>query len=540
MKNTPLLLRVFFILLAIGILGILWQVYKKNTIEIKAVGGSLREGIIGTPRFINPVLAQSQADLDLTRLLFTPLLTIDRDKNVSYKLAESVDVSEDNNVYTLTLKDNLFFSDGSQLDADDVIFTIKSIQDQLIKSPLNTEWQGVNPEKVDRFTITFTLAKPFADFIYNLQIGILPEHIWESIDAQEFIFSKYNSQPIGIGPYTVRDIIFADNGIPNEYVLSRNTNNIEQVYIDNLNILFFENEALLLKSILNNSIDSAFGISAQNIENIENKENKEIYSQSLPRVFALFFNQKKQPILASKKIREAITLGINKDNITSVIFNNLAVPINSIYTKDAEESSYDPTEAENIIALEGWKKNDEGIYEKKINGKEANLEFSIAIPNIEDMKLVAESIQSDLKNIGINVVIRSYDQGNLNQSAIRPRDYDALLFGYEIKKPSDIYAFWHSSQISDPGLNVSLFKNTEIDSMLTNLRTNGNADISEINKKIIRDYPAVFLYAPSYTYTLPKSVSGISLSIHKPSDRFNNIQEWYIRTRRIWPIFIKE
>ncbi|MFT7328322.1 MAG: peptide/nickel transport system substrate-binding protein [Crocinitomicaceae bacterium] len=534
MKNTSLLLRVFFVLIAISLLGFLWQLNQKNTTEIKASGGTLKEGIIGTPRFINPVLAQSQADLDLTRLLFTPILSIDREGEVYYGLADSLDISENKKIYTLTIKNTLSFSDGSKLNADDVIFTVKSIQDNLIKSPLNTQWQGVQIEKVNQYTITFTLDRPFSDFIYNLQIGVLPSNIWESIDAQEFIFSNYNSRPIGSGPYVIQDIDFEENGVPNRYTLERNHGHIEEPYIKNIELQFFDNEETLIKNLSKNTIGAAYGISP--VTAFKLKEEL-VSSATLPRVFALFFNQEKQPLLKSKKIREAINLGINKQNITENIFKGYASPINSIIGLPEREIIFDQQKAKEIIESENWVLNKDGIYSKDINNTKTDLSFSVSIPNIPDMQAVAESISSDLGTIGIKLIVRSYEQGNLTQDVIRPREYESLLFGYEIEKPSDLYAFWHSSQISDPGLNVSLFKKTSIDAALTNLRTSTTPELQKINDEIIQEYPAVFLFSPSYIYVLPKNVKGTSFSIHKSSDRFNTLKDWYIRTRHIWPLF---
>jgi len=537
MKNTSLWLRVFFVLLAIALLGVLWQRHQKYTIEIKADGGTITEGIIGAPRFINPVLAQSQADLDLTRLIFTPLLTIDRNGEVFYGLTESLDISNENNIYTLTIRDDIFFSDGQKLTADDVIFTIESIQDNLIKSPLNTQWQGVTLEKIDTYTISFTLTRPFADFIYNLQIGVLPAHIWESINTQEFIFSTYNTKPIGAGPYTVADITFKENGVPEKYVLEQNHKHIENPYINSVELQFFENEELLIKNLKNETIDAAYGISPTVAEMFDSNQ---IKSATLPRIFALFFNQEKQPILKSKKIRQAINFGIDKEGITKDIFKGYASPINSVIGLPETSSIFNPDTSRELIESDGWVRNQNGFYTKNINNKDTELSFSIAIPNIEDMQSIAEHISNDLKNIGIKAIIRSYDQGNLNQNIIRPREYESLLFGYEIEKPSDLYAFWHSSQISDPGLNVSMFKNPSIDSNLTEIRTSKAIDLEKINSTIVDEYPAIFLYSPSYIYILPKSVSGVSFSIYKSSDRFNTINDWYIRTRHIWPFFINE
>ena len=536
-KGTLLLLRIFLVIFIVGIIGFLWQENQNISIKIKTQGGNITEGIVGTPRFINPVLAQSQTDLDLTRLIFSPLLTINRNGHTYYHIAKHVEVSDNRMKYTLTIKDNIFFEDKHPLSADDVIFTIKSIQDPLIKSPLASKWQGVTAEKINQYTVVFNLVRPFSDFIYNLEIGILPKHIWSSVSPQEFIFNIYNTNPIGSGPYHIDKIQTKKNGVPKKYYLKRSRNSIEHPYITSFNISFFDNEKVLIKNINEKTIDAAYGISPENIEHID--EALYIHSATLPRVFALFFNQNQQPIFASKNIRKALHKGINRKKLVQEVFNNYASPTYSTFGFLAEEEVYNPEESQILIESEGWILNKDGIYQKTIKDKKTLLSFSIAIPNIKDMKHITELIQSDLMKIGVLVTIRSYDQGNLNQNIIRPREYESLLFGYEIKKPSDMYAFWHSSQISDPGLNVSIFKNTKVDTLLTNIRSTIHPDLETLDSVITNEYPALFLYSPSYIYILPKNVRGTSFSITQSSDRFNTINKWYMRTRYVWPLFVE-
>ena len=212
LKNTSFLFRVFFVVLCISIIGIIWQFNKTYLTNVKASGGDVHEGIIGAPRFINPVLAQTQADMDLTRLVFSPILTIDRKGELHYVLADDIETAPDGLSYTLTLKHGVQFEDGVEVTADDVVFTVESIQDSLIKSPLATKWQGVEVEKQDEYTIVFTLARPFSDFPYNLELGVLPQHIWGTVNPQEFIFSTYNTNPIGSGPYHVKKIENKESG----------------------------------------------------------------------------------------------------------------------------------------------------------------------------------------------------------------------------------------------------------------------------------------------------------------------------------------
>jgi peptide/nickel transport system substrate-binding protein len=537
-KNTSLLLRVFFLMFFVGLIGVFWQINTNFLVEIKASGGTIHEGIIGAPRFINPVLAQTQADIDLTRLVFTPILTIDRKGELHYLLADSIETAPDGLSYTLNMKRDLYFKDGVNITAHDVIFTIESIQDSLIKSPLATKWQGVSAERINQYTVTFKLARPFSDFLYNLELGILPKHIWDNIDPQEFIFSNYNTKPIGSGAYHVVDIENKETGVPSHYTLRSSPSSVEKPYVEKIILEFFNNEDEIVKALENNSIDAAYGVSPSVAEGINDPAR--IHSATLPRVFALFFNQESQPLLSSLKVREAIHYGTNTEALVEDIFAGYASPINSAFGFPTEESGFSTSKAEALLESEKWTKNEDGWYTKIIKDEEVALEFSVAIPNLEEMKAVAEHIRSNLAEIGIRLTIRSYDQGNFNQNILRPREYESIIFGYEIEKPSDMYAFWHSSQISDPGLNISLFKNSHVDTLLSSLRNTQNPEFKKIDTAIMSEYPAIFLYAPSYIYVLPEGVNDTSFSIARSSDRFNTIRDWYMRERKVWKMFTEE
>ncbi len=533
------LLPVFFILLVLSLGHLVWRQAENLKTEVKTKNGSFHEGVIGSPRFINPVLAQSQTDQDITRLVFTPLINITQSQDEpEYLLAEDVLISDNGLTYTIKLRPNTLFHDGHVITASDVVYTIEQIQDPLIKSPLSSQWQGVQAESIDQYTVEIQLVRAFEDFIYNLEIGIVPEHIWGDIDPQEFVFSTYNTNPIGNGPYTIADIDLDKNGIPTRYTLEQSSNSYEESYIEQVHFHFYEDEPHLIEGLNKHNINAAYGVSPEYLDDLSRYYT--VHTETLPRVFGLFFNQNEQPLFQSKDIRTAIQKGIDTELITSEVFQGFAHRISAPDASQSNESEYNPTQAQELIEENGWVINPEtNIYEKTKNNETQILEFSIAIPNIEDMQLVAESIKNQLSMIGVVVNIRSYDQGNLNQNIIRGRDYESLLFGYEIEKKSDLYAFWHSSQISDPGLNISLYNNKSVDQKLERLRISETSEFESIVSDIVDDVPAVFLYSPKYIYILPKEIKGISLeNIQSAHHRFSSLSEWYTETRKVWPIFI--
>lgn len=533
------LTRVFFLVAIFALLMILWDRGLNLQEKVKTTGGSFTEGIVGAPRFINPVLAQTQSDKDLTELVFSRLLYIDSQQNITYLLAEDVSQSPDGTSYTLKLRPDLVFHDNEPVLADDVLFTIQKIQDPLIKSPLAQKWLGISATQIDNYTIEFQLDEPFSDFIYNLEIGILPKHIWENVSAQEFIFSTWNTQAIGSGSYEIKDIDYNENGVPRRYELKRAHND---AYINTIKIIFFENEEKLFKAFKSGDVNVVYGSFPEKATEF-NTRNSHIYSQQLPRVFGIFFNQEKSQILAETAVRDAINDAIDIKRIQEELFHGYAVPIEDAIGTTRETTVQNLDTIQSNLDKAGWTKNSNGIRTKTIAGQERELTFSMSTLNFPEMLAVADYIQEDLAEVGINLEIQSFDQGDLNQGVIRPRNYEALLFGYEVQKFTDLFAFWHSSQINDPGLNISLFKNSSVDRSLEQLRaeTTDYESVLEITETINETSPAVFLYSPSFTYITEKKLKTDNTLLHlkQAHDRFAMIDQWYKRTRHVWTGFIK-
>ena len=128
---------------------------------------------------------------------------------------------------------------------------------------------------------------------------------------------------------------------------------------------------------------------------------------------------------------------------------------------------------------------------------------------------------------------------------IRQRKYDALFFGEIIGRESDPFAFWHSSQRNDPGLNIALYANITADKLLEEGRTifdkKERATIyKQFQEEIAKDIPAVFIYSPDFIYIIPHKIKGLHTGIITvPSERFLDIHTWYIETDNVWKIFRK-
>lgn len=513
-------------------------------------GGSFSEGIVGTPRFVNPVLASSDADKDITALIYSGLMRKKSDGSIVPDLAENYTVSANGLVYTFVLKTDIYFHDKKPITTKDIDFTIKKINNPIIKSPEKSFWDGVDTKVIDEKTVQFILSKPYAPFLENTTLGIMPSHLWGESSDDEFSFSDLNIHAVGSGPYKIKKVTNKSSGIVDYYTLETFNKYIgKRPYINKIKFYFYPNEKEALKALTNGKIDQLGSISSTEAVNLKNNT---IKTASLPRVFGLFFNANQSPIFTDKKVIEAFNKAIDKERIIETVLSGYGntidgpIPPKNITKTDNNKANRDL--AIEILKKDGWTKNASGFMEKKGPSKKGNikLQFSLSTAEIPELSKTAELIKEDLESIGVKVDLKIFEIGNLNQDIIRPRKYEALLFGQVITTESDLFAFWHSSQKNDPGLNIALYSNKNVDNLLeTAITTLSPSDRKEkynkFEQQIKNDIPAIFIYSPQFIYAISKKINGITFdSVIKSSERFLDITDWYIETDSVWNIFIKK
>ncbi len=550
---TGRLVFAFFALMLIGsTAALLIMVSHEFLVTVPAKGGSLTEGEIGAPRFVNPLLAISDADRDLVMLTYSGLLKATADGGFIPDLAESYTISEDGLSYDFTIKEGAVFQDGTPVLADDVIYTVALAQDPAIKSPKRANWDGVLVEKISDREIRFTLKVAYAPFIANTTMGILPKHLWKDVSAEEFPFSSLNVEPIGSGPYQVTHLVRNAAGIPESYELTAfNDYTLGTPYISEITLRFYESEQQLVNALLGGEIDAASGITPSHLSKVDPSL---VFNAPLNRVFGVFFNQNESEVLRNASVRRGLTLAIDKQALVNEILSGYGTPIDGPLPpgllKVAPVATSTPvatttSSSENARAYmesRGWKWSEDEhalVFQKDKNTTEV-LAFELSTANIPELRAAAEYVRSAWEKMGARVEVKIFEQGDLNQNVIRPRKYDALLFGEVVGRELDLFAFWHSSQRNDPGLNIALYANAAADELLEVLRTASTEEsrqetYQKFLAEITKDEPAVFLYSPDFTYVFPDNIEGLHLaSVASPSERFLNVHEWHKEEDRVW------
>ncbi|MBI2100695.1 MAG: hypothetical protein HYT47_01605 [Candidatus Vogelbacteria bacterium] len=552
-RREKLLLVACLAVFLISIAGLIWQVNATALIELPATGGELKEGIIGAPRFINPLLASSNADRDLAALVYSGLVRPGPEGELLPDLAERYTVSTDGKQYTFFLKPNLVWHDGEPVTAADVIFTVNLTKDPSLKSPRRAAWEGVEVERRNEREIVFTLKQPYSSFLSNATLGLLPAHLWEKEMAEAFPFNNLNVEPVGTGPYRVKSIKRGRDNLPLVYELAAfQSFALGHPKIEKLFFNFYPNEEARLTAFRQGEITSVSAVSPELVGDLlaGSKAKPALYTASLPRLFAVFFNQNQAKIFAQSEVREALNLLVDRQDIIDRVLAGYGqpavgpVPTMSRPLPDKPASTTPSDQADAALVKHDWKKNpDSGLWEQTVKKETKTLSFTLSTADAPELKAAAELLRSVWEKFGAKVEIKIFEAGALNQNVIRPREYEALLFGEIVGREPDLYSFWHSSQRLDPGLNIALYTNTAVDKMLEELKASSpleakNDKLASVAAEIVKDTPAIFLYTPDFLYLLPPEVNGVALnSISAPADRFLNIYQWYLATEKVWPIF---
>lgn len=509
-------------IIVLVISGFFWLAnYYLNVTEKAPVrGGHYKEGIVGQPVTLNPILAgTNDVDRDLIELLFADLSG----------LAENIKISKDNKTWTITLKDKLEWTDGKPLTTADVLFTLESFQNPDAQSPSAATWQGVIAERLSDKEIRFSLPNPYAFFEDNLRkLKIVPRHIFASIPLSNLRLSSFNLEPVGSGPYKFVSYQKRKDGFISQYYLEANDQYADEApYIQSFTIKFFNNANEALESFNRREIHGLGAIDPKNLGKI--KVGYQLFSINVPRYYAIFLNQSTEPALKKAEIREILDNAIDKSKLIENVFKNHATivngPIPSIidgYNPEIYKSKQiDIENAKNILNKAGLK------------------EIGAVIPQIQFLIDAAELIKADWEKIGLTFNYQVATLQEMNE-VIKTRNYQTVVFGNILRGNPDVFSFWHSSERFYPGLNLAIYSNKKVDNLLEAIRKDFNPEsrktnLSKLQQLIYDDKPAIFLFSPNYLYAAPKILGGLDLtSAITPSDRFEKVNEWYLRTARVF------
>src|SRR3989344_1983944 len=460
--------------------------------------------------------------LGLVKLIFSGLYKHDGQGNLIPDLAESLpQISEDQKQYTVALKKNAQWHNGKIFNAGDVVFTILTIKDPNFKSPLRSSWASTNVEKLDDFTLRFTTKEVSGPFINNLTLPILSESLWGKTNPGAFALSESNLKAIGTGFFAVKEIKKLSSGKVQSITLESFSGHFAgKAKIDEITLKFYDQPEDLINALHSREIEG-FGYlsSGENLNLDPQRESVNLLKLPLPQYQVVFFNYENKH-LKEQRVRAALSKLVSRGEILQSAWRGnakIAYSLFDFYSGSqngrANSRKSDLIEAMNLLEGTGYKKNlGNGFWEKNKEALELRLFTNDFLPNAR----AAESLAQNFKNFGIKIVLNIVPNKQLSDNYIKPRNFDILVFTQKFGPDPDPFAFWHSSQTKDPGLNLSGFKNLEADKLLTAARTTADQEVrqekyEQLDGLLKAQMPVVFLNQAVYTYALDKNIKGASM-----------------------------
>jgi peptide/nickel transport system substrate-binding protein len=492
---------------------------------------------LGDASYLNPILASDSASAAINSLVFNGLTKYDKDLNLVGDLAEKWEIKDGGKEIIFYLKKNVFWHDGERFTSKDVKFTYEKLISPSIKTPYSSDFILIKKcEVIDDYTIKFVYKEPFVPTLESWGIGIIPKHIF---DTEKYDFHKHpaNRSPIGTGPYKFKRWI-TDEKIE----LEVNENYFEgRPYISKYVFRVVPDQSVQFLELLNESIDSMNLTPDQFFAYEEFFKSYKKFSYPSFSYTYLGFNLK-NPLFKDKKVRQAIAYAINKQEIINAILLGKGKtatgpfpPQSWAYNEEVKDFEYNPKKAKELLVESGWFYNEQKKVLQRIeyaNGKKQIRNFKFTLITNQGNKsrqLIAEVIQKQLKDIGIEVEILILEWSIFINNYITPRNFDAVILGWSLSRDPDQFSIWHSSQKNPGQYNFVSYENPEVDKLLELGRKEFNFEkrkkiYQRIHQIIHDDVPYVFLYYPEAMPVVHKRFKNVELT--KAGIGWNFIKWW--------------
>ncbi len=514
-----------------------------------ASGGVYTEALVGSMARLNPMLDwNNPADRDINRLIFSGLMKFDSHGLPEPDLAESWGSSSDGMQYNFTIRPNAVWHDGQPVTTDDVIFTIELIKSSgsLFPQDIKDLWSQIEVKKLDDKTFQFKLPEPFAPFLDYATFGVLPKHLLESVSADQLSNAEFNLKPIGTGPYKFDRLLTSGGQITGVVLVVNKEYYLPSAFIEQIVFRFYPSSASALDAYQQGEVLGVSRLTTDVLQAALAEPNLSVYASRLPQLGLVFLNLNNPdvPFLQSEKVRHALLLGINRNQIVSHIMQGQAIVADSpilpgswAYYNEIEHFEYDPDKASALLKDEGYVIPAGGGDVRAKDGQ--FLTFTLLHPDDTVHTQIAQAIQADWALIGVRIELESVTYDSLVNDFLTSRKYQAALADLNTARTPDPdpYLFWHQSEATG-GQNYSQWDNRTASEFLETART--AADF-ETRARLYRNFQVVFakdmpslpLYYPVYSYGVDAQVQGVQVApMYDVSDRLALINEWYLVTRR--------
>lgn len=525
-RRVRLLILEWCLLVVVIISLALTQLFWYNqsySVQAYTDGGTYIEATVGNIGSLNPLFATTNSERVLSKLMFATLATIDYSGHVGLGLASSIVPDETGKVWTVALKEGLKWSDGEPITLDDVLYTINLTKDATINTSYSTNFSGVAVDRVEN-SIVFTLPSPYADFAATLDLPILPSHILSGVAPSKLLEHSFNTNPITSGAFTFNATQNIDTSGDRIVYLTANPNYYKGApMLNSFAIRTYSEATNIVDALSIGEVTATAELTPMDDVLLSSDLVYEKQTTIANGVYA--FLNTTSPVLSQVSVRQAIQQGININQVRSVLDGE--EPLNYPILKSE-------IELDNYPAIPEY--NLEAAKQTINNAGAAGQTIRLATISSGYFPELANEFESQLERLGFSVELSVYNPGQeFFMNVIRPRNYDILLYEVGLGANPDLFAYYHSSQASTSGLNLSNYRNALVDDLILGARSTMNESLRKTKYESflrywVNDVPAIGIYQASLTYFFNKNVRNFSEDdrLVYATDRFVDVEYWAV------------
>jgi peptide/nickel transport system substrate-binding protein len=499
-------------------------------------GGALSYGEYGRPATLDPITSNEMISLRLTELIFNGLVGINEKQEIVPELAEKWDRSPDGRIYTFYLRKDVTWhpregEEPKPFTADDVIFTYKLMMHPRTITPLKVRYEFINSiEKLNDYTVKFTLKRPILNALAKFSFKIIPKH-GPSNPNYLTRDDAFVQKPIGTGPYMLKDVT-----AEREIVLAANENYFKgRPHIDKIVAKPFADQNIMTQALMFNAIDMIVLVNPRDIPEIQG--DKRFILQPYNALSYSFFGYNcRNPLLADKRVRKAFTYAVNRQEMLDSFFNGQGTIISGpfapgswAYNLDVQPLPFDPQKAIELLQEAGFRRGADGIMQK--NGQKLVLMLKIPIEKeSEAVKRVVLAFKNYLKNIGVDIKVEFKELQAWKEDVFREFDFDIVFASWVFDDSADISSLFHSGEIGPWRNNFGGYSNPEADGLINESKlTLDHEKRRTINRKLhailADENPYTFLWTLTNYAAYHKKVRHVAIHPYK---FFSYADEWFI------------
>jgi peptide/nickel transport system substrate-binding protein len=482
-------------------------------------GKSLTVGIESNPTSLDPRMAVDAISSQIMQVIFNGLVKKDENSRLVPDLANKWEMP-DEQTYIFHLRENVSFHNNKILSAEDVKYTFESIRDPALKSPKKESLEKIDSiEVLDPHTIKFHLYEPFAPFLVNMTIGIVPQ------DAAVEMGEDFGVHPVGTGPFKFESWM-QDHEVK---LVAWKGCFSDPPRLDELFFKIIPEDTVRVLELEKGSVQLIQNlIPADLLHRLEGKDNLKIIKKPGSTYAYLGFNME-DPILKNPAVRKAIAHAIDRESIIKHILGSLArpargmlAPANWAYEAEVDAYDYDPEQSKQLLDKAGFVDPDQ-------DGPAPRMKLVYKTSQNEQSRRVAEVIQQQLAKVGIEITIKSYEWGTFF-SDIRSGNFQLYTLKWVgVTDPDIFYYVFHSSSIPPDGANRGRYRRAQVDRLLEEGRRVLDIEkrkeiYSAVQKFLARDLPYVSLWHQENVVAMQKDLKGFVLY---PAGDLYSLQQVY-------------